>query len=263
MSTLRKLVLTDNMWRVETLPFPQPPADSVDAVVEATLLTPEAQGHGLWVGHDALSPTTRYAGWGPAMDRLSINRRDLVTLPEGSSDPLAAGLLMPACAIASALEGLTITPHAAVVGEGLLADLATGILALRGFALEAAQPGADLDLVVDTGGGPGLEASGLSALRGEGTLLLLVPPWSKPVNVSFYPYIHRRSLVVIARRWHCQPQAVGQELVDSLRPVVSRVVGESRWLRPLAIGSAAVQRGVWQWMDWQGVPCTLTPQSPS
>ena len=137
-----------------------------------------------------------------------------------------------------------------MVGEGLLADLTSRILNMRGFSLEPPQPGADLGLVVDTTGDSRLWAGSLPALRSEGTLLLLVPPWARPVDFDFYPHIHRRSLTVVARRWHRCPQPADQGFVDSLGPIVSSVVSEGRWLRPFYLKSATVQRGVWQWLDW-------------
>lgn len=250
MSAARKLVRTDSEWRIEAAPSSEMPPDATLLIVEATLLPPEGSGEGLWVGHDEGSPTTRFAGWGPAQDRISVKMEELLTLPQAVVDPVAAALLLPACAVASALDAIGATSSAAVVGEGLLADLASRILVARGFSLEPPQPGADLGLVVDTTGDPKLWAAALPSLRSEGVILLLVPPWSRPAGFDFYPYAHRHSLQVIARRWHRCAQPPATELVDSLDPVVSSMASEGRWLRTLELNSTTVRSGVWQFLDW-------------
>jgi hypothetical protein len=251
MNAARRLVRTDGEWRIEAAASSEPPPDTTQITVDSTLLPPEAGGEGLWVGHDEGSHTTRFAGWGPALDRVSVGKEDMLALPNAIGDPIAAGLLMPACAVASALDGISATSSAVVVGEGLLADLASRILVMRGYSLEPAQAEAGLGLIVDIGGEPGVWAGFLPALHNEGALLLLVPPWSRPGDFDFYPQIHRRSLQVIARRWHRCPQPADTELVDSLRPIVSGVASEGRWLRPLDLKGSTAKRGVWQWLDWR------------
>lgn len=250
MSAVRRLVPKDNGWQMETSLTLAPTADRVGITVDIVLLPPQAQGYGLWVGNDASSPNTLCAGWGPAMDSLSVKKEDFLALPKGDIDPLTVGLLVPACAVVQALKSINPGSRVAVTGEGLLAELATTILASQGFSLEQPQPGGDLDLLVDTQGEPTLWTSNLSALRSKGTLLLLVPPWSKPANFDFYPEVHRRSLLVMARRWHNPPRALDRDMVAYLRPVVSAVVHESQWLRPLDSETAPGQHKVWLWVDW-------------
>ncbi|MFH1559949.1 MAG: hypothetical protein ABID84_00835 [Chloroflexota bacterium] len=250
MSVAKKLVLRDEEWQMETIPFPDLPAGAVHIAVDAVLMPPHTGDDAFWAGHNAQSPATCYIGWGPATDNLAAMKEDLLAAPQDYADPLVAALSLPAYAIALALASFTPPLTVGVLGQGLLSDLTRNILTYQGFSLEQAEPEADLGLLVDMGSEPGMWARSLPALRAHGTLLLFVPPWSRPASFDFYPQIHRRSLQVISRHWHHQPQALAPELAIHLLPIISRIVSESQWLCPLDLKNTNAQTGVWQWINW-------------
>lgn len=104
--------------------------------------------------------------------------------------------------------------------------------------------------MIDAGGDPLQWPNSLSSLRSDGAFLLLVPPWSKPLDFNFYPHVHRRSLRVEAKRWHKLSGELDVESVESLFPIVSNLVYQSQWLRPLDVESATGSPGAWQFIDW-------------
>jgi threonine dehydrogenase-like Zn-dependent dehydrogenase len=247
MSTVRRLVFTGKGWSVEKFAVTETPADRVPVVVESVLLPPGVKDAGLWVGHDARAPATRYTGWGPLTDLVSSPVEHL--LPLSDETAIEAVLSLPVCAIAKALEQLMPVTNIAVVGDGLLGSLVARYMAGRAI-LQPAEEGAELDLVVDTSGELSRWNHALGALRAEGTLLLLVPPWSTPFTFNFYPYVHRRSLRVVAQRWHRPPPALDISLRGSLRSLISEIVKEGRWVRSLDLRESNEESLVWRSLDW-------------
>jgi hypothetical protein len=251
MNIVRKLVPTGTGWRIESGSNLDAAAQGISVSVEGVLLPSNAKGAGLWVGYDARSPANRYAGWGWPADRLFSLKEDL--LPLAGESPEIGALLLPGLAIAVAVNCLLPMQRAAILGKGLLAALVEEVLTCRNVQIEPVQPGAVLSLIVDTSGDPTVWSSSLDALCGEGTLLLLVPPWSTPADFNFYPYLHRHSLRVIARRWHRLPPVSEWVDRDSLAQVIASVLQRRRWLCPmnLNLGISETNGEAWQWFDWK------------
>ena len=157
-------------------------------------------------------------------------------------------LLLPAQAIAAALDSCLPATHAAIIGQGLLAAITEGLLTRRGVSLAPATEKTVLPLLIDTTGEPSKWSQALPALQDEGTLLLLVPPWSEPIAYNFYPHLHRRSLRVVARRWHYPLPLSDDITADSLYSLVSTIVREGQWVRPFDHPNTNPDEGVWRWL---------------
>jgi hypothetical protein len=249
MNIIRKLVPTAAGWRIESGPTVNRPGPGVSVMVTSVLLPSDERDAALWVGHDARSPTARYAGWGPPADNLFTSKADL--LPLTGESPEIGALLVPSLAMAAAVNCLLPIQRAAILGEGLLAALVEQMLICQDVQIESAQPGAVLPLIVDTSGDPTVWSSTLEALCTEGTLLLFMPPWSVPAAFNFYPDVHRRSLRLIARRWHRLPPVSEWVDRDSLAQIISSVLQQGRWVRSLNLGVSEPEAGVWQRFDWR------------
>jgi hypothetical protein len=249
MNIVRKLVPTGTGWRIESGSNLDAAAQGISVSVEGVLLPSNAKDAGLWVGYDSRYPTVRYTGWGPPADNVYSFKADLLPLAGESS--VVGALLVPGLAIAAALNCLLPITRAAVVGKGFLAALVEEMLICRGVQIKSAEEGTMLPLIVDTCGDSTRWSSTLDALSGEGTLLLLVPPWSAPAAFNFYPHVHRHSLRVIARRWHRLPPVSEWVDRDSLAQSISSVVQQGRWVRALNLGVSETEAGVWQWFDWE------------
>ena len=250
MISVRKLAPADDGWRTEITEIPDPRAGSTAIKVESTLLPPASDGCGIWTGYDPGDPGTQCIGWGPAQNFLSVDQQDLITLPRSDGNATAAGLLIPAHALSISLDAFTTGSRIGVIGEGLLADVAAAVAASRGFSAGPVLADAGQDLLIDASGDPNVWAGDLPAIRSTGTILLLVPPWSKPSGIDFYPGIHRRSLQLIAVPWHRPPSPMDPKLVRELLPVLATVVQGSRWLRQINLGSRDDSSDVWSWTDW-------------
>jgi hypothetical protein len=249
MNIVRKLVPTGTGSRIECVSNLDGPAQGISVRVEGVLLPSNAREAGLWVGYDARSPTFRYAGWGPPADNLSVLKSDLLPLAGESAE--VGVLLVPSLAIAAAVNCLLPIQRVAVLGKGLLAALVEQMLIFQDVQIESAQTDAMLPLIVDTSGDPAMWGGALDALCDEGTLLSFVPPWSTPADFNFYPYVHRHSLRVIARRWHRLPPVSEWVNRDSLAQSISIVLQQGRWVRALNLGVSETEAGVWQWFDWE------------
>jgi hypothetical protein len=225
--------------------------------VEAMLLPPGTRDASLWVGRDARSRTIRYAGWGPPADKLFSPKADL--LPLAGESPEIGALLVPGLAIAAAVKCLLPVARAGVLGKGLLAAVVEQMLISQDVQIESVQPGAALALIVDTSGDPTAWSSTLDALCGEGTLLLFVPPWSTPGDFNFYPYLHRHSLRVVARRWHRLPLVSEWVDRDSLARIISSILKRGHWLCPLNLGISETNEEVWQLFHWKTHEQTQRP----
>ena len=249
MKEQRRLRPAGEGWEVETVPVEAETepggADTVTVDVESVLLPAGGGGSGLWAGRDATSPGSFYAGWGPAVDRLTAPRAEVLAL---AGDGEAAGLVLAATAIVAALDQAGPTTRPLVLGQGLLGELVEAALAAKGVT-----PGPQeeaLDLVVDTTGDPAAWRASLSRLRGEATVLLLVPPWSAPVDVNFYPHLHKRSLRTVARRWHRPPPEATARSSEVVHEVVHEVV-RRRWVEPLRPGAGPSRPGAWLQHRWE------------
>jgi len=231
------------------MPSTEVSASELSIRVEGVLLPPHAGGDGLWVGYDTRSPDARYAGWGPAAEELSVLKADV--MPAREITPLVGALLLPAYRVAGALQRVTSATRAAIVGEGLLYALAETLMRCQGTSILNIEKGTDLDLIVDVTGEPASWSETLHLLCSGGTVLLITPPWSKSTDFNFYPEIHRRSLRVIAQRWHHQFRIPPEdELLDKLCTLVSGIVAEEQWIRPLELDNPTPKKGLWQWFDW-------------
>jgi hypothetical protein len=258
MSTVQKLVPAGRSWRIESAPGLDPPVQGICVRVKGVLLPSEANDAGLWVGYDARSPAARYAGWGPPAD--NVYSLKTVLLPLAGESSAVGALLVPGLAIAAAINCLLPITRAAVVGKGLLAALVEEMLICRGVQIESAEECTMLPLIVDTSGDSTSWSSALGALASEGTLLLLVPPWSAPAAFNFYSHVHRYSLRVIARRWHRLPSVSEWADRDSLCRIISSVLEQGRWVRSLNLGVSEIEAGVWQWFDWKTCEQTRQPE---
>jgi hypothetical protein len=251
MNIVRNLVRDRTGWRIHPVPASDSLHQEIPVTVSSLLLPSNAIDAALWVGYDARTPANRYVGWGWPADRLFSLKEDV--LPLAGESPEIGALLLPGLAIAVAVNCLLPMQRAAILGKGLLAALVEEVLTCRNVQIEPVQPGAALSLIVDTSGDPTVWSSSLDALCGEGTLLLLVPPWSTPADFNFYPYLHRHSLRVIARRWHRLPPVSEWVDRDSLAQVIASVLQRRRWLCPmnLNLGISETNGEAWQWFDWK------------
>ncbi|MFQ5922923.1 MAG: hypothetical protein ACE5M4_08775 [Anaerolineales bacterium] len=248
MRSLRKLTLTDTAWDIQMISAPELADARVPVVIETVLLPPDTAGAGLWSGYDARLPTSRYTGWGAAVDRLSAQTSDMLPLTGESS--LVDPLMLPAQSIAESLDAVLPTACAAVVGEGLLATIVENILRHRNTSIGPREAEDKLTLIVDTTGEPSRWSEALPGLCAEGTLLLFVPPWAGPAALDFYPYLHRRSLRVVAKRWHHPPPSSQDPDLNELRTLIRPIVEKGRWIRPLDLNEAEVDAEVWRCFRW-------------
>lgn len=254
MSAAHTLVLMDTGWQFQAIPVVEATVNHLSIEVEGVLLPPNANGAGIWVGHVAEPPMARYAGWGQAANHLSIKAGHLLPLSDEAS--LLGALLLPASCIAAALRNLLPVTCATVVGKGLLATLVEKLLRSRGVSIREPENDADLDLVVDTTGEPDSWGGNLHSLRRGGTILLIVPPWSEPAGFDFYPYVHRRSLSVVAQRWHRLPGGLAEDSLGNLQSLVSTILKEKQWVHPLDLACSTAETEVWHWFDWSNVKPT-------
>lgn len=247
-NTVRKLVFKENGWRFEIVPAPELESNGIPIIIESVLVPSETLDVGFWVGHNANSTNARYAGWGPLADLFTYQTTDLFPLDHEMG--LSAILSVIACSIVQPIQNLGPATHVGVVGEGLLSEMSNKYLENR-VTLHQPTTSDSLDLLIDTTGEPTCWNNALPKLRGEGTLLLFVPPWSKPATFNFYPQLHRNSLRVEAKRWHLPQPALDTSLSAIMSPVISAIEQEGKWIRPLILESNSRENGVWYWIDWK------------
>lgn len=223
--------------------------DEIGVQIHISLIPPGRHEDALWVGKVADDGAGWVVGWGGITDWMPY-RRDAASPVAGDLGSLEAALLVPARAIDAAVRELAASRVASVVGEGPLAVLATRILNERAISTVPANASRQVDLLVDTTGDPSEWERALLRLRGEGTVLLLIPPWAKPVDFNFYPEIHRRSLEVVARRWHilATPSA-SADRESTLRRLVAEAAN-SALVQPLALGTSDSPSDSWLAFRW-------------
>lgn len=247
MNAIRKLVRADRGWHIESVPAPEASRGDMSLLVSSMLLPPAVPAAFL-VGCDARSPEKRYAGWGLPAERVETLTADM--LPLTGEPPEIAALLVPAMAMAAAVNCVLPAQRAAVVGEGLLAALVEQILSSHHVKIEPVRSAAALPLIVDTSGESSAWSSALGSLCTEGAILLFVPPASTKADFNFYPYVHRHSLRVIARHWHRLPPAHERVNCQSLLEIVSNILHEKQWLRYLSLNDSPIDSERWQFFNW-------------
>ena len=245
MSSVRRLVKTDRWWRLETAHNGR----SVGVLGDAVVVTPGSAAAGLWVGRDRSGK--QLVGWLPLHDQpppASTLLELPATISEGLS-PGAAAMMLPASAVLMALRGLEPHGRTGVVGDGPIAAVVEATLAQAAVAPEVwSRESAGLDLLVDASGSPARWNDALSAVVSEGTVLLLVPPWAEPTDVDLLPHLHRRSLRLVAYRWHRVNQTDEEVLRAAQRPAAAG----ARRLQALELPSPSAESTDWYLFEWPG-----------
>lgn len=218
-----------------------------EVVVEVIgMLQPSPQwGEAFCVGHVPSSPSTLVGGWSPVGDRVVCQAADLTRLPSGLST-FEALLFLPALSIHAAIAALLPVPNAAVLGSGVIAALVRSFLLLRHVPIVAPEGSARSELLIDTRHDVEHWAEDLAVLVDEGTLLRFVAPWTGPSDVNFYPDIHRRSLQVVARRWHGLSEDPSDSAFAELTPLVAEAAGALLGSPALGGGKSETHQDAWQ-----------------
>ena len=248
MNAIRKLARGDSGWQIESIAAPQASHRDMSLIVSSVLLPPAVRDAAFLVGCDARSPDNRYAGWGLPAERVQMPRADM--LPLSGEPPEIGALLLPAIAMAAALNAVLPAQRAAILGEGLLAALAEEILRSHHVQIEIVQSAAALPLIVDTSGEPSTWSSALGSLSAEGAILLVVPPTPTKTDFNFYPHVHRLSLRVIARHWHRLPPPDERVDHESLIGIISNILDREQLLRSLSFNDSPAESQQWQFFNW-------------
>jgi hypothetical protein len=248
MNAPTKLVRMKTGWRIQEIPAPNSLDGDTELHVEFMLIPDASIDRGICVIQENGSPLARYAGWATTASRFIEGRSDLQAVP--ATKGLEGALLLPALSIAEALGEFSSVERAAVCGEGPLARLVDHLLIKRGVSVNSFDEQAEVDLLVDTSGESAIWAAALSRVRDEGSVLALVPPWSKPATYDFYGQVHRRSIRLVARRWHRPMERTTVIPSDDIKTFVSTIAMDERQIRQVDL-DAAPEPGVWYWFVWQ------------
>lgn len=245
LNSVRRLVGTGRRWRIET----SSDEGSGDLRGEAVVIAPGSSTAGLWIGRDRTGE--RVVGWSTLHDRYAGPSSTLLRMSRTLGDELdvrQAALLLPASATIAALRALAPSGRVGVVGEGPIAAIVQAALTETADACESQSWRPDtLDSLVDASGEPARWARALPAVAPEGTVLLLVPPWAEPAEINFYPQFHRKSLRLVAGRWHRPPAGTDEQLLRSACDVTA---AGARCVERLDLTSPGSEPGVWLSYDW-------------
>lgn len=225
----------------------QPAAD--DLVIEGWLMPETERGEGFWTARSPAASGTRLGGWSRVIgngDRPSSEGASAAVRfsTADREPPSISALRLAAAAFRVALGSLPRSSRIAIDGRGTPGELIAWSLRRESLAIGEGRDG-PVDVLIGSAGLPLPQA--LKKVAGEGRVIVLVAPWTEPVDVNLYPEVHWRSLTLLFRRWHRLPAAMEVAPADAA-------------LRTLAAAMGAAQRGAvqgdaaWRWRAATGTP---------
>lgn len=248
MASVRELRFTESGWQIRAAAKRLAPAAAEQLAVSGVLLPPAVADGGIWVAHRSGSRHPA-VGWGALVDRQPRSSGTVITGPGRGS--ATAALRLPALGIWRSLDDLRDTGRTTVLGDGLLEEIARRVLADRNVEVTGLEADRELDTVVDLTGDPKRWATGLAALGAEGTFVSLVPPWSRSTGeLDLYPHIHRRSLRLVALRWHLPASVPDADLAERLHSIVSGALDNSDQVARLEPSGPERHEARWRWFEW-------------